>query len=321
MCLADFVYFYVMLSSLRRKQPKYPVLFLTTNLIPEYGVPFDVRTQTIYDAMMFTRTEKLLVSVTFGKWCNNYILCGCLCATYWAYFSSAERVLLAVQLLSWFCVGFFGCSTFSLWCHALFLYIYNTNAITAVNLSSASVLYVLVRGRQLSWFSLSLSLSRVWTWTPLNFWLSPNLWRRWRRGTWCCSPGARTTTVSLTYSCRETGAWQQSSMIGELCECMWPIYDEYYCYPLTFSIQYQHVDPTSEDCLSVGGRGRESKGAPTLAGEIEKNVLRAEGQSVTYSVYKYQTMSLLSCWCDVIVCIHHYNIFFFSLFWFSAQVW
>ena len=67
MCLADFVYFYVMLSSLRRKQPKYPVLFLTTNLIPEYGVPFDVRTQTIYDAMMFTRTEKLLVSVTFGK--------------------------------------------------------------------------------------------------------------------------------------------------------------------------------------------------------------------------------------------------------------
>ena len=50
------------MSSLRRKQPKYPVLFLTTNLIPEYGVPFDVREQSIYDAMMHAKTEKLLVS-------------------------------------------------------------------------------------------------------------------------------------------------------------------------------------------------------------------------------------------------------------------
>ena len=51
------------LSRLRRKQPKYPVLFLTTNLIPKYGVPFDVREQTIYDAMMHAKTEKLLVSI------------------------------------------------------------------------------------------------------------------------------------------------------------------------------------------------------------------------------------------------------------------
>ena len=53
------------MSSLRRKQPKYPVLFLTTNLIPQYGVPFDVRTQSIYDAMMHAKTEKLLVSTYY----------------------------------------------------------------------------------------------------------------------------------------------------------------------------------------------------------------------------------------------------------------
>ena len=53
---------FIHLSSLRRKQPKYPVLFLTTNLLPKYGIPFDVREQSIYDAMMHAKTEKLLVS-------------------------------------------------------------------------------------------------------------------------------------------------------------------------------------------------------------------------------------------------------------------
>lgn len=47
--------------SLRRKQPKYPVVFLSTALSPRYSLPKDVRSRTFHDCMMHANAEKLLV--------------------------------------------------------------------------------------------------------------------------------------------------------------------------------------------------------------------------------------------------------------------
>ena len=48
------------------KQPKYPVLFLTTNGRDTFKEPFDVRSKSINGALMHAKAENLLVRSEFS---------------------------------------------------------------------------------------------------------------------------------------------------------------------------------------------------------------------------------------------------------------
>ncbi len=60
--------------SLRRKQSKYPVMFLTACLNPIYDDPLDVRAHTMHDAMMHVTAEKLSVRIRYAHFLQSGLL-------------------------------------------------------------------------------------------------------------------------------------------------------------------------------------------------------------------------------------------------------